>query len=327
MDCNVAVVGAGMAGLTAATALQKQGVDVMVLDKARGPGGRAATRRAGELRFDHGAQYFTARSAAFAQQVEAWRSAQLVEPWAGRIAAIDNVGEAHRRVSENVTRYVGIPGMNAVPKAMASSLRCRFGAQVVKLKRARGWRISLESGEQLNANHLLLTVPPAQGAGLLGGQSPLGASLESVLMDPCWAVMVALEHPLDPGFDGAFVNDGPLSWLARDNSKPSRPAGHHCWVLHGSAEWSSANLAEEPSKITTELLAAFEALLSRKTPGVHHAVAHRWRYAQAVRPLDAPILRDEDAHLIVAGDWCAGSKIEGAFLSGSAAARAIASSL
>jgi photolyase PhrII len=50
------VIGAGLSGLTAARTLREQGVDVTVLEKARGAGGRMSTRRDGEHRFDHGAQ-------------------------------------------------------------------------------------------------------------------------------------------------------------------------------------------------------------------------------------------------------------------------------
>ncbi|MEM1053678.1 MAG: FAD-dependent oxidoreductase, partial [Pseudomonadota bacterium] len=61
--CDTLIIGAGMAGLSCGTALAAGGIDVCLLDKGRGPGGRMATRRAeigGQaVSFDHGAQYFT----------------------------------------------------------------------------------------------------------------------------------------------------------------------------------------------------------------------------------------------------------------------------
>jgi predicted NAD/FAD-dependent oxidoreductase len=44
---DVLVVGAGMAGLTAAAELQRAGRRVLVLDEGRGVGGRLASRRIG----------------------------------------------------------------------------------------------------------------------------------------------------------------------------------------------------------------------------------------------------------------------------------------
>ncbi|MSO32728.1 MAG: FAD-dependent oxidoreductase, partial [Ilumatobacteraceae bacterium] len=59
---RVVVVGAGIAGLTAARALSHAGHSVIVLDKGRSVGGRMATRRIGDATVDHGAQFFTVRS-------------------------------------------------------------------------------------------------------------------------------------------------------------------------------------------------------------------------------------------------------------------------
>ena len=78
---RVAVIGAGLAGLTAAGVLAKHGHQVVILEKARGPGGRMSTRRDGNVRFDHGAQYFTARHPRFIAQVEAWQEIGLVQRW------------------------------------------------------------------------------------------------------------------------------------------------------------------------------------------------------------------------------------------------------
>ena len=67
---KIIVVGAGLSGLSAARELSSRGHDVTVFDKGRGVGGRLATRRAGSAVFDHGAQFFTARSDEFQQQVD-----------------------------------------------------------------------------------------------------------------------------------------------------------------------------------------------------------------------------------------------------------------
>ena len=73
MSQPVAVIGAGLAGLSCAQALLQAGHTVHVFDKSRGPSGRMSTRRAedqsGPWQCDHGAQYFTARDAAFRSEV------------------------------------------------------------------------------------------------------------------------------------------------------------------------------------------------------------------------------------------------------------------
>ena len=53
---SVAIVGAGLSGLSCAHALQAQGVKVTVFDKSRGVSGRMSTRRGDGWQADHGAR-------------------------------------------------------------------------------------------------------------------------------------------------------------------------------------------------------------------------------------------------------------------------------
>lgn len=107
------IIGGGMAGLSAATALAETGARIVVLDKGRGPGGRMAARRveiAGEqVSFDHGAQYFTARDPAFREAVAAWEAAGVAARWP----------------AAGADAWVGTPGMNACIKHLAAGLDVR----------------------------------------------------------------------------------------------------------------------------------------------------------------------------------------------------------
>jgi predicted NAD/FAD-dependent oxidoreductase len=44
--------------------------------------------------------------------------------------------------------------------------------------------------------------------------------------------------------------------------------------------------------------------------------SHRWRFAQPDPPLAMNCLFAEEQRIGVAGDWCGGPRVEGAFLSG-----------
>jgi renalase len=83
---TIAVVGAGLAGLSCAQALLQAGHTVHVFDKARGPSGRMSTRRAddehGPWQCDHGAQYFTARDHAFKAAPGPHRKRRWSDLWA-----------------------------------------------------------------------------------------------------------------------------------------------------------------------------------------------------------------------------------------------------
>lgn len=318
---RIAIVGAGMAGLSCGTRLRDAGVDVMVVDKGRGPGGRTSTRRAA-VPFDHGAQYFTARDAAFRAAVVDWIARGIVAEWAAGVMAFDAPG-ADPRDSSDLPRFVGVPGMNALAVDMATHLDVRTGVTVSALtRRADGWHLATVADESLGPfDVVVLTAPPPQTATLLASH-PFADAVADAEMAPCWAVMTSWADAVEVPFDAAFVNDGPLGWVARDGSKPGRPHPH-AWVLHASPGWSRQHLEEAPEAVLPLLLQAFEALVGRPLPALAFSAAHRWRYASVPRRLDRTHLWDRDAGIGVAGDWCGGPRVEGAWLSGRALADAI----
>jgi len=315
---RIGVVGAGMTGLVAARTLSSQGHDVVVVDKARGAGGRMSTRRNAGLRFDHGAQYFTARDPRFLRHVLAWQERGLVAAWDARIATI---GERDgSKTSQSAARFVAIPGMNAICRELASELAdCRFDWAVSKLKQLEsGWILTSDEAQTLECDALIVSTPPEQARTLLADPE-VDELIGGVEMMPCWALMLVLDKPLLADHDAAFVNQGPLSWVSSQLSRPERPAAN-AWVLHASPKWSSMHLEKPADEVRGLLLEAARELPLAQSFTVESAVTHRWRYALARQPLNCGAIWLGQKNLAIAGDWCHGSRVEGAFLSGIAAA-------
>lgn len=318
---RVAVVGAGVSGLVCAQTLSSAGWDLRVFDKGREVGGRMSTRvQRDGLAFDHGAQYFTVRDERFGQVVEDWIRRGLAAPWEGRITSLG--GE--RGSPPERRRIVGTPGMNSPCLQLARDLPIGREVRVESIDRDDGtWTVTDASGEAYGPfDWVVLAMPPAQAAALAPPQSELTQRAAAVKMRPCWAVLASAAAPLDVDFDAAFVEESPLSWIARTSSKPEREHEPERWVLHASAEWTEAHLEDDAVEVQAALLAAFEAVTER-TLKMGAAVAHRWRYAIPEEPLPDECLIDEELQLGACGDWCAGPRVEGAFLSGSALARRV----
>jgi predicted NAD/FAD-dependent oxidoreductase len=321
---TVAVIGAGIAGLNCARKLHAADVAVTVFEKSRGLGGRVATRRLNSgVSFDHGAQYFTARDEMFLAQVNQWCAAGTAALWQGRIVSL-NHGTC-TELSGNENRYVGVPTMNAIAKSLATGLDVRTNTTVQTIRHSDGkWHLRDAAGTDFGPYDMLVsTAPPPQTLSLFGSCSPmLAETISKVTMAPCWAVMVQMHKPIELPFDAAFVNNSPLSWIARNSCKPKRDATD-CWVLHASASWSRRHLEESPDAVAGALVEQFwEA--TRTTPQAPQLVAaHRWRYALPEEPLSERYVVDQRRTLGVCGDWCGGPRVEGAFLSG----RALAESL
>jgi len=311
---RIAVVGAGISGLAAAARLAESGQRVVVLDKGRGPGGRATTRRRAGHQFDHGAQYFTTRDPRFARRVASWRESGLVAEWRPRLATIGSSVEP-----SSVERLVGVPGMDALAKSLASSLDVKSRVRAESLERTgAGWLVRDASGELLaEADGVVIAIPPAQAKDLIPPGEPLADRVDPLRLAPCWAVLAAFDGPVEVGFDAAFVNAGPLRWIADDSSKPGRPMGA-AWVLHASPEWSVRNSELPRERIATELLAALDDAAGMRFPEPAYVEAHRWRFAiPSDTASSAGPSWDSSSRLGVCGDWCHNEgRLEGAWVSG-----------
>jgi predicted NAD/FAD-dependent oxidoreductase len=151
----------------------------------------------------------------------------------------------------------------------------------------------------------------------------LAALAGSATMRGCWALMLRFPAEIDLSFDAAFVNEGPLRWIARDSSKPGR-RGPETWLLHASAEWSEEHLEAHPSAVAAELLRAFSRLGGAASLAW---TAHRWRYADTAPAIDRGCVWHAGDGVGLCGDWLNGGKVEGAWLSGRRLASQVLQSL
>ncbi len=317
---RVAVIGAGVSGLMCARTLADHNIDVTVFEKSRGFGGRCATRHDGPWRFDHGAQYFTARDPRLALLIESWQQQGVIAAWTGALGSRDS-GQWRPSLSD-VQRWVGTPGMRALGAHLARDLDVRLETPVSLVQReGRQWRLVAGAGTDLGAfDVVLMCIPAPQAAPLLEGVAPrLAEQAARVVMHATMATMLVLPERPAFAYDGAFMNDDPvLSWISRDASKPGR-AADETWVLHATRAWSAAQLDTEPALVAQRMTEAFQRVIGSPVEPVR-SVAHRWRYALPDPVTPDAALFDGALGLGAGGDWCGGPRVEGALLSGVALA-------
>jgi predicted NAD/FAD-dependent oxidoreductase len=318
----VIVLGAGLAGLTAARTLHGAGRDVIVFDKGRGAGGRMATRRFGDGRFDHGAQFFTVREPAFAALVERWLDTEDAALWANGFADASGVVQ-----TDGHPRFRGLTGMTSVPKALAEGLDVRLETRITAVRREEDvWLLESEGGDSFRASALLMTPPVPQTLELLvaGGvllPPDLHATLQSVTYAPCLALMLLLDGPSAvPAPGGLQLMSEPVFWIG-DNYQKGISPGAHALTIHGAPQFSQDNWGADTAVIAALLMNAAEPWLGS---AVRAWDLHRWRYSLPLTPLPQRFLALTDGPpLLFAGDAFGGPRVEGAALSGLAAAAAL----
>ncbi|MGB3405880.1 MAG: FAD-dependent oxidoreductase [Jannaschia sp.] len=310
MRQKIVIIGAGMAGLSCAQMLAAAGQTPLILDKGRGLGGRMATRRASvdgtDMRFDHGAQYISARSPDFAAYLS--QIPEAVAVWD------DGADRVH---------HVGLPGMSGLARAMAAGLDVRQGVEVTALEHeAAGWRLATGS-ESINAARVIVTVPAPQAMTLIGGGHALAAAVNTASMAPCLTLMAAFPPDAPRPFVSRTAADQPLSWIAQDSTKPGRAGPGVTWVAQAGSEWSSRHLEEDRDAIAARMLPLLCAEIGADPGDALYVAAHRWRYARVTEAVGRPFLRSDDTSLYLGGDWCLGPRVEAAWLSGRAIAQDI----
>jgi predicted NAD/FAD-dependent oxidoreductase len=267
--------------------------------------------------FDHGAQYLTAQGSLFRATLEATHA----KPW------------------PDEARRVGVPRMSSIPRALAQGLDVGVSREVVGIVGEPGaWRVrhaaaaAVQRGQRTGDvvteegpfEAVVIAVPAPQAARLLAAPAPhLGALLEQVRMAPCWTLMAAFAERL-PLPDTLRIAEGPITWAARDSSKPGRNPDQECWVVQAGPAWSREHLELPGPDAVEALLAEFATLAGGSLPQPIHAGAHRWRFALVETPLGAPCLWDPVLQLGAAGDWCIGARAEAAVDSGAAMAALLA---
>jgi len=317
----IAIIGTGIAGLSAAQALHAAGHEVQLFDKSRGSGGRMASRRSEGGALDLGAQYFTARDRRFVETVQQWHARGWVAEWT---PSLFNYQEGCLSASpDEQVRWVGSPRMSAITGAMLGALPVRFACRITEVFRGeQHWSLQDADGQGHGPfSHVIIATPAPQATPLLAAAPKLASAAASVSMEPTWAVALAFNCPLDSEVEGCFVQDNPLDWVARNRSKPGRDTGMDTWVLHGSSAWSKQHLDMPKDAVIEHLHGAFAEMIGCAVPAPAFSLAHRWLYARPAAAHQWGALADADLGLYVCGDWCLSGRVEGAWLSGQEAAR------
>ncbi len=301
------IIGGGITGLMAGTILQRHGINVTILDKGRGIGGRLATRRirqpsSGQGIFDYGAQFFTVSDPTFQLWVDQWVQQGIITPWSNQLTETGTIC------------YRGCDSNRSIAQYLAQNLEIHTQTRVTKIVwDGSQWRVETEQEKLFYGTRLILTPPVPQSLALLEDSaiaipSLLKHRLAQVSYHPCLSVLALLDHKsLIPEPGGLRLKDASLAWIASNYQKGISPEGFAI-TLHSTPEFSQAYWDVDNEVVVEKLLKIASPWLNASV--IDYQV-HRWRYSHPKTVYgDLYLVLEEPGLLIMAGDGFSTTKAQ-----------------
>lgn len=342
---RIAIVGAGASGLVCGRTLVAQGHQVVVFEKSRGLGGRAATLHMHGCVVDHGAQYLRLPGDLpdLRRLVLEDLSCEGLTDIARPVWPFDKYDHVRpgdtRQNAEPKWTYAG--GLARLWRSLAPGMEVRLNTQVSRLDRVPGgYRLLDGTGTALGeAERVLVAVPAPQAMDLLQGSpgrtervdSAL-ALLETATYGRMLTFLLGYRRPengtifaggtaSDPRPYYALVNsdrDHDISWLAVENDKGRARAPEEVLVLvvQLAVPFSERHLAVPAGDLLAGVDGQVRALLAVDLGEPLWYEYARWRYARPSRMLDLEELNRAHDGLCFVGDYTAGWRLHLALQAG-----------
>lgn len=342
---KIAIIGAGLAGLTLAKKLHNV-ADVTIFDKSHSVGGRMSARVKDGFCFDHGAQYFSVKSADFQAFLEPYLATGVVESWAPNMVTIKADGALEPVVWQQ-PRYVASPHMRALCEAIAEDLKVELKCDIVSVQKKHGceadgpWQLTSSDGVCFSTFDWVVSAIPSHQIEQLMPKM-FTHELSAVEMAGCYALIVGLNKPLPLPFDAALIeasgdnrpdsrpDSGPqmgqVSFISLNSTKPHRQGGYSL-LLQSSNQWANSRLDDDKDDISAQMITAFETMTGLTLEVPAYLELHKWRFANVTKPAGKAYLLNEPQKAAAIGDWCLFGKVEAAFASGAAFADYLKSQL
>jgi len=308
---RIAVVGAGLSGALVAAQLHHQGADVTVFDKSRGTGGRLSSARMGELSVDLGAPGLSqAQQEALAAMLPDSALPEL-SPWQPVTTDFDL-----QTLPAQKMFWVPCPRSSGLTRGLLRNIEFKSRVRVAAVNTDLGTGLWLEdeAGTQLGRfDRVVVSTPAPQAVPLLQQAPRLQQAARRAEMMPCWVLLLQLSHrPARLAEVDWLEGEHPVfRRVWRDSGKPARTG--ETWFIEARSDWSRQHIGTDAANVQSRLLESFSALCQQVIEP-EQARIHRWLYAHSDEP-PLSLCADDDARVLVCGDWAGGGGVDGAIQS------------
>ena len=316
MKKSVAIIGAGLSGITVASKI-KDKFEVQVFEKARGVGGRMSTRKDPPFIFDHGAQFFKIKSKCFKYFLSELFTEKIIRPWEFKLAYYEENSLKKIKVIKNSDKfYVGVPNMDTIVKYIAKDCNVILNTKIERIIKEKNKWFLYDQNKQSFGEYdwVILTLPAKQSLELIDKNISFYPLINKVKMMGCFSLMIGMNEPIHLDFDAALIEHNDVGWLALNDSKPCRMKKNSL-LINSSYEYASKQINYSKDTVLRHLLNQTNTLINHKLSNINMTKIHQWRYVEAKKSPTENYFIDHTKKIAVCGDWFVNSRVEGAFLS------------
>jgi renalase len=315
---KIAIIGSGLSAMTLAYYL-KDKAELTIFEKARGVGGRMATRRAEPFFFDHGAQFFSIKTAEFKKFISSYIEKGVVKEWHARFVEFDNIDIVSKRLwNSNNPHYVAVPGMSELIKSLSVDLdlNIKINTKINKIISYKTkWNLEDDNNEIYQEfDWVISTAPAEQTVSLMPNICNFLDKITLIKMQACFSLMLGMSSELSLDFDAALIRNADISWVSVNNTKPGRN-NRYCLLVNSTNKWAEKHIDQDKKYILDYLIAETAKIIKFDPNLIEHQDVHAWRYANASKRYGEEYFLDENTRLASCGDWCIQGRVESAFTS------------
>ena len=299
---EVAIVGAGMCGLTLSSMLSAVLRSAVVLEKSKGVGGRLATRRDGDATYDHGAAFYVDSDSETLQWHPRWQENEKAIAW---------YEEGQRKY------FCGVKGMTVLAKDLAEGQNILLNEKVTHFRKSEnGFQIFCESGKVVTAQKIVLTCPLPQSLQILSASKiSFPDSLKNISYAP--AIVGLFELEADPNlYNFNLLRPGSAIFTIANNQAKGISKNLALTIVMNDF-WSEQHFNLEDAavleKVKIELKNHFKGACK-----INKSQIKKWRYSQPKMIYPELFIALEEEMIFLAGDAFGGGSIAGAVRSAKA---------
>ena len=306
------VLGSGLAGSTIANLL-KANYSIQIIDKAKGIGGRASTKKLNKLiKFDHGLQYFSPKSRIFKKFLKKMLKKKILKIWEGKHL---DFSLKNKLESEKI---IGIKGNNDLNKYLLKKIDVINNQEIIKIIRKKNfWEIHSKNNLYY-ARNLIITFPYVQSKNLAKKYLPNKLLKLNVKMLPNITLLLKEKRSTLAPFSSIKLNDDIISWISYENSKNRFRSNENYWTLQTSLKYSMKVInkyKKKKSYYSNQIKRKFSNMFGLNNYNLKIFKLHGWKYSFSENKTDLDCYWSSKIGLGICGDWFLGANAESAWLS------------